>query len=284
MNTTKNDSKSRSWALVTGASAGIGAEFCRQLADLNYSIVLVARRKDRLQELAGELESKRSISCRCLALDLSDPDASVRLEEFLEQQNITIQFLVNNAGYGVPGSYNEADWKTHQDSLQVMLNSVCELTWRILPGMQSRGSGYIINVASLAGLVPGSARHTLYGATKVFLIKFSQSLAMENLDTGVAVSALCPGFTYSEFHDVTGTRELMNEMSPRMWMTSAEVVAYGISSVMRRKTRIVAVPGRLNRFIALMMKLLPLSVSQGLIQKQSRRWRQQDQADNSENA
>ena len=176
--------KMHRWALVTGASAGIGAEFCRQLKDLGYSLVMVARREDRLQQLANELTKDGAISCRCFAADLCNPDAGLRLEEFLCKENITITFLVNNAGYGVPGTFNEADWKRHQDSLQLMLNSVCELTWRFLPAMQENTPAYIVNVASLAGLVPGSAKHTLYGATKAFLIKFSQSLAMENLDTG----------------------------------------------------------------------------------------------------
>lgn len=277
MNEAAIDSAKQRWALVTGASAGIGAEFCRQLAGLNYSLVLVARRSDRLQQLAQKLAAEHAIACRCFSVDLAEADAGFRLEEFLQDEGITISFLVNNAGYGVPGTFNQSDWPTHQASLQVMLNSVCELAWRFLPGMQSSAPAYIVNVASLAGLVPGSARHTLYSATKAFLIKFSQSLAMENLHTGVSVSALCPGFTYSEFHDVTGTRELMNEMSPRMWMTSKDVVAYGITSVMQKKPRIVAVPGRLNRFIALMAKLLPLSVTQVLLQRESRKWRQQDQ-------
>jgi len=276
MNEEGIESTPKYWALVTGASAGIGAEFCRQLADLNFSLVLVARRTDRLQQMAEELTARCAIDCRCFTADLSEPGAGLRLEEFLRNENITISFLVNNAGYGVPGTFNQSEWQTHRDSLQVMLTSVCELTWRLLPGMQKLGQAYIVNVASLAGLVPGSAMHTLYGATKAFLIKFSQSLAMENLETGVSVSALCPGFTWSEFHDVTGSRELMNEMPARMWMTAEDVVAYGIDSVMKKKPRIVAVPGRLNRLIALLARLLPLSVTQGLLQRQSRRWRRQN--------
>lgn len=268
--------KKKHWALVTGASAGIGAEFCRQLARLGYPLVLVARREDRLQELAAELTREHGIDCRCLPLDLAAAGASAEIETFLDSQNIELEFLVNNAGYGVSGTFNEPDWDTHQDFLQVMLNSVCELTWRLLPGMQSRGAGYIVNVSSLAGLTPGSARNTLYGATKSFLIKFSQSLAMENLDSGVSVSALCPGFTYSEFHDVLGIREQVNEMPSWMWMKSEDVVAYGIDSVMREKPRIVAVPGRANRFIALLARLLPRGITQALMQRESRRWRKQE--------
>jgi short-subunit dehydrogenase len=261
------------WALVTGASAGIGAEFCRQLAARGYSIVLVARREDKLNEVADSLRTQHGIDCRCISLDLGASDASTRLCDRLESDGIEIEFLVNNAGYGIMGSYESVEWERHDQFLKVMLNSVCELTWRLLPGMQRRGKGYIVNVASVAGLIPGAARNTLYGATKSFLVKFSESLAMENADTGVKVSALCPGFTYSEFHDVMDVRKQVSQMPNWMWMEAEPVVRYGIESVMRDKPRLVAVPGKVNRFIAMLMRKLPLSYTQGMTQKQSKRWR-----------
>jgi len=264
------------WALVTGASAGLGAEFCRQLAQRGYALVLVARRQELLEQLAQALRREHGSHCLVLPLDLARPDASQAIESTLAAQSIEVEFLVNNAGYGVPGTFTEPSWQTHADSLNVMLNSVLELTWRLLPGMQKRGRGYIVNVASLAGLVPGSARHTLYGATKAFLIKFSESLAMENLDTGVAVSALCPGFTYSEFHDVLGTREQVSQMPSWMWMEADDVVRYGIESVTRDPPRVIAVPGRANRFIAMLAHKLPQRWALALTQRESRRWRKQD--------
>ena len=264
------------WALVTGTSAGIGKEFARQLAALGYSLVLVARREERLASLAQALSTGQGTTCHCIPLDLSRPDAGSELADRLKQLDCDIEFLVNNAGYGVPGTFEQADWETHRASLDVMLNSVCELTWRLLPAMQKNGEGYIVNVSSVAGLVPGSARHTLYGATKAFLIKFSASLAMENLDRGVNVSALCPGFTYTEFHDVLDIREQVSQMPSWMWMEAADVVRYGIESVMRDPPRVIAVPGRVNRLIATVMKLLPNRVSQAMTQRQSRRWRSQD--------
>ena len=269
--TTENNA----WAVVTGASAGIGAEFCRQLAARGYSLVLVARRRDRLQQLAAELQGRHVIECRALPLDLSETGAARALESTLAEAGLTVEFLVNNAGYGVPGTFTEPDWQVHEDSLNVMLSSVAELTWRLLPGMQQRGRGFIVNVASLAGLVPSSARHTLYGATKSFLIKFSESLAMENIDKGIRVSALCPGFTYSEFHDVTGVREQVSQMPAWMWMDADEVVRYGIESVTRNPPRVIAVPGRVNRFIVMLSRKLPLRMTQAMTQRQSRRWRKQ---------
>jgi short-subunit dehydrogenase len=270
----------KAWALVTGASAGIGEEFCNQLAAMGYSLVLVARRGERLQQLAERLDQRHGASCRCFPMDLSAPEASRELVGSLTSEGIKIEFLVNNAGYGVPGLYTVPDWKAHADSLQLMLTSVCELTWRLLPGMHARNKGYIVNVASLAGLVPGSAAHTLYGATKSFLIRFSESLACENLDTGVNVSALCPGFTYSEFHDVTGSRELVSQMPGYMWMTAEEVVSYGLESVLGDKPRVLAIPGRVNRFIAQLMRLMPRRLAMWLTQRESRRWRAQASKDN----
>lgn len=267
------DDQDRGWALVTGASAGIGEEFCNQLAALSWPIVLVARREDRLVSIANRLEQEYGVECRCYPFDLALPGAMRTLCEDLEADGIQVEFLVNNAGYGVPGMFPKPDWKLHADSLQLMLTSVCELTWRLLPGMQQRGRGYIVNVASLAGLVPGSASHTLYGATKAFLIKFSESLAMENRANGVAVSALCPGFTHTEFHDVLGSRELVSKMPSYMWMTADNVVRFGIDSVTRKDTLIVAIPGRVNRFIATLVKLLPRKMALALTQRQSKAFR-----------
>jgi short-subunit dehydrogenase len=268
-----NIDQKKGWALVTGASAGIGEEFCNQLAALGWPVVLVARREDRLRLLAERLGKEYGVECRCYPLDLALPDAIEKLMEALETDAIEVEFLVNNAGYGVAGAFTEPDWQTHADSLRVMLSSVCELTWRLLPGMQQRGRGFIVNVASLAGLVPGSAKHTLYGATKAFLIKFSESLAMENRATGVAVSALCPGFTYSEFHDVLGSRELTDQMSSYMWMNADEVVRCGIDSVMQQPPRVVAIPGRVNRFIATLIRLMPRKMALAFIQRQSKGYR-----------
>ena len=161
------------WALVTGASAGIGTEFCRQLAALGYQLVLVARREDKLQAVAGELQNSYGAHSLIITADLSEKDACGAIVERLERENIEIEYLVNNAGYGLPGSFHVPDWQEHADFIQVMMTAVCELTWRLLPGMQQRGRGFIVNLASVAGLVATSAGHSLYGASKSFLIKFS---------------------------------------------------------------------------------------------------------------
>ncbi|VAW44573.1 3-oxoacyl-[acyl-carrier protein] reductase [hydrothermal vent metagenome] len=163
--------------------------------------------------------------------------------------------LINNAGYGVPGDFDTVNWQTHQDMLQVMLNSVVELSHLFYPKMKQQQNGYIINVASLAGLVPPTAGHTLYGAVKSFMIKFSHSLHLEASDHKVHVLALCPGFTYTEFHDVNGTRNNVNKMSKKLWMSADEVVEQGLAAV--EINQAVCITGWRNKMIAGLAKLLP---------------------------
>jgi short-subunit dehydrogenase len=264
----------RRWALVTGASAGIGAEFCRQLAARGYNLVLVARREEKLQELAESLLQFGAAS-RVYPLDLALTGANAKLASWLESQNIQVEFLVNNAGYGLPGHFTDSTWESHAAFIQVMVTSVCELTWHLLPAMQASKRGYIINVASLAGLVPGSAGHTLYAASKAFLVRFSESLALENHASGVRVSTLCPGFTYSEFHDVSGTRKLVSKMPSWMWMQADEVVTFGLDSVSADQPLVIAVPGHVNRLIARLMRWLPQAAAYWLTRRMSGRFRAQ---------
>ena len=245
------------WALVTGASAGIGAEFCRQLAGKGYQLVLVARRADKLQAIADELLSKHAANSLIITADLSQKGAGEMIVQRLGQEDITIEYLVNNAGYGLPGSFHVPDWQEHADFIQVMMTAVCELTWRLLPVMQKRGLGFIVNVASVAGLVSSSAGHTLYGASKSFLIKFSEALALENEQTGVKVCALCPGFTYSEFHDVNGTRRMISKMPGFLWLQAEDVVADTLTAMSAKKVKPVLVPGKQYKLIVFMNRYLP---------------------------
>ena len=254
-NTASNDQKP--WALVTGASAGIGTEFCRQLADKGYQLVLVARRADKLQTVADELRDTYGTHSLIIIADLSRIDACERIVQRLDEENITIEYLVNNAGYGLPGSFHVPDWQDHADFIQVMMTAVCELTWRLLPAMRERGKGYIVNVASVAGLVKPSAGHTLYGASKSFLIKFSQSLALENAKTGVKVTALCPGFTYSEFHDVNQTREMISKLPDYLWLKAKDVVADTLSAMSGEKVKSIVVPGKQYKSIVFVSRYLP---------------------------
>ncbi len=263
------------WALVTGASSGIGREFARQLATRGFRLVLLARREARLQELADELGRAHGTECLVIAADLSDPAAGAAIAQRLDAAGVAVDFLVNNAGYGIPGDLVNVPWETHRDFLQVMVTAVCDLTWRLMPGMLERGRGHIVNVASVAGLAPSTAGHTLYGASKAFLVKFSEALACEGLPRGVHVSALCPGFTYSEFHDVTGTRERVNQLPGYLWLQAEDVVRYGIESVLRDPPRVVAVPGNVYRLLVWICGAWP-ALGRYLAHRNSRHYRQRD--------
>ena len=260
-------------ALITGASAGIGEEFARQYAAVGHDLVLTARRKDRLDELAVELREAHGIDCQVIAADLAEPDAVERLVAGIRGP---VDILVNNAGYGVTGKFSSVDWGEHADFMQVMVNAVIELTYRLLPGMQQRRHGQIINVASLAGLVPSAAGHTLYGASKAFLIRFSESLAAENREYDIKVTALCPGFTYSEFHDVTGTREQVSRMPDRLWMSAEEVVTFTLEKMSESDPLPVIIPGRHNRNINRMLRFLPRRLGYRMVNKRSKSFRKTD--------
>lgn len=266
-----SDAPPTRWALVTGASAGIGAAFARELAARGMSLVLTARRGERLQELARELEDRHRVRAVCLPADLADPAAPQRLCTDIDQRGITIDWLVNNAGYGVPGAYLSQPWQRHADFIQVLMTAPCHLAHLLLPGMRERGHGRIANIASLAGHVPGSAGHTLYAASKAFLIKFSQSLALENGARGVNVCAVCPGFTYSEFHDVTGARAIVSKMPSWMWMGADAVAREGVDATERGE--IVHVTGRVNRAIKALVTTLPDRLALRLVQRRSKDFR-----------
>lgn len=242
-------------ALITGASAGIGKELAEVFAGHGFHLVLTARRRDRLEALAADLAARYQCRVLTLADDLADPAAPARIVAGIRDAGVHVDALVNNAGYGLTGTFASTTWAQQAVFLQVMVTAVAELTHRLLPGMLSRGYGRILNVASLAGLVPGSAGHTLYGASKALLIKFSQSLAAEVGPRGVHVTALCPGFTYSEFHDVNGTRPLVSRLPSFMWMDARAVAEQGYDAVMRG--RVVYVNGRVNWTIAALVKYVP---------------------------
>ena len=242
-------------ALITGASSGIGEAFAEVFAAEGFDLAIAARREDRLQAVAERLRKKHGVRVDVFVVDLAQRDAVERLCSQLAARGIQVDALVNNAGYGVPGSYAASSWQRHGDFLQVLVTAVAELTYRLLPGMIERGYGRIINVASLAGLVPAPAGHTLYGASKAFLIKFSEALSNEVRRDNVHVTALCPGFTWSEFHDVTGTRAQMNTMPRWMWLDAATVARQGFDAVMAGQA--IYITGRVNRTIAALVRHLP---------------------------
>ena len=244
--------------LITGASSGIGAAFAEVFAANGFDLVITARRADRLRAEAARLEQAHGRRVHVIAGDLESRDAPAAICHEIGARGLTIDALVNNAGYGVPGTYLASPWERQQAMLNLMVMAVSELTYRLLPGMIERRYGRIINVASLAGLVPAPAGHTLYAATKAFAIKFSEALAHEGRPHGVHVTAVCPGFTLSEFHDVTGTRAQVSKLPSWMWMDAPTVAQQGFDAVMEGTP--IYINGRANRAIESFVRHLPQSV------------------------
>jgi hypothetical protein len=258
-------------ALITGASAGIGEAFARVFAEHGFDLVLTARRADRLEQVARAVAQRCGIDARIVVADLADPAAPAAILAQATDAGRPVDVLVNNAGYGLPGRFLDSGWDEHARFIQVMMTAVTELVCRSLPGMIERRYGRIINVASLAGLVSGTAGHTLYGASKAFVIKFSQSVALEARRHNVHVTALCPGFTYTEFHDVNGMRAQVSQLPTWMWMDAGTVARDGYDAVMRG--RILRVPGRANRAIALAARLTPEAVLVRVMAHHGRKYR-----------
>ena len=262
----------RRFALITGASAGIGAAFARIYASNGYDVALTARRSERLEELSNELSLRYGVEALVIPADLAEPGAVDAILGRIAAEGREVDALVNNAGYSISGAYVGSEWAAQAAMLQVLVGVVCEASHKVLPGMLERRFGRIVNVASLAGLIPASPHATLYGACKSFLVKFSQTLHLETLNTGVHVSALCPGLTYSEFHDVDGSRARLEAATPEwMWMGADEVAAHGYEAV--EANRPVSVTGAPNKAIAASAKLIPDDWGLALIASQGGRFR-----------
>jgi len=245
-------------ALISGASSGIGEAFAELLASEGFNLIITARREERLTDVASRLRVQHGIRVELIAADLSEQDAPARLCDELDRRGLSVDVLVNNAGYSIPGTFIASSWERQAALLQVMVGALAELTHRLLPGMVDRGYGRIINIASLAALVPAPAGHTLYAACKSFVVKFSESLAGEVAQSGVHVTALCPGFTRSEFHDVTGTRATVRKLPSLLWMSAEEVAREGFDAVMAGRP--AHVTGRVNRVIATLARYMPQSL------------------------
>ncbi len=237
-----------STALVTGASAGLGEEFARQLAARGDDLVLVARDRARLDALAKELP----VDAEVLAADLTD-DAQLAT---VEARARDVELLVNNAGFGTFGAFRELDVDVETREAQLNMLAVLRLTHAAAGAMAARGSGAILNVSSLAAFQPGPFNAT-YSATKAFVLSFTEAVHEEMKGTGVSVSALCPGFTHTEFQ--ARANAPASEVPGFMWQNPPEVVRAGLDGV--AKNRAVIVPGALNRALGTMSSMAPHAVT-----------------------
>ncbi len=245
-------------AVITGASSGLGAEFARQLASRGYNLILTARRTDRLQKLSGEIQSSFPIETHLIPADLSKLtgiDALISTINSLPQ----LDLLVNNAGFGTVGRFYRVNPEKEIAMVNVHMVAPVMLTRAALPGMVSRGQGGVINVSSVAGLVP--IRNVLYHSSKAFQVSFSEALRTELHGTGVRVQALCPGFVLTEFHDTQEYIHFSRQSVPRfLWMTPDQVVIESLNSLPSGK--LICTPGKIYRIAAALARN---SISAGLI-------------------
>lgn len=242
--------------LITGASAGIGAALARECATRGHDLILTARREGPLQALAEELAAAHGVAAAVVVADLAEPDAPARLVEAIAARALRVDGLVNNAGFSRTTGFLATEPADHAAMIRVMLTAPMELSRLLLPDMVARGWGRVLNVASLAGQMPATGGDTLYGPIKSFLIKASQGLWLETQGTGVHVTALCPGYTYTEFHDVNGSREQVSAAYPRwMWMDAERVARIGWAAVEANRPRVT--PGLANNLLAALGGMLP---------------------------
>ena len=237
------------WALVTGATAGIGESFTRLLASKGYNIALVARDEVRLHERAGGLREKYGIQTFVLAADLATKSGVKSVEKYI--QSYEIEVLINNAGFGINKAFTASDLGDEQDLLNVLVRAPMRLMHVILPGMKERKSGTIINVSSVAGFIAGGT----YSAAKSYLTVLSESLNTELKGTGVIVSALCPGFTRTEFHQ--RGRMKMKGLPSFMWLNADNLVAQSWKDA--RAAKPVSIPGWKYKLLVAIISIAPRS-------------------------
>ena len=240
-------------ALITGASGGIGEELARLLAAGKHDLVLVARGQDKLEALSGELARTHGIQSRVLAADLADPSAPPRLFQTLQDRGVTVDVLVNNAGFGARGAYAEIDYQVEARMIQVNIAALAHLTRLFLPGMLARRNGKILNVASTAAYVPGPFM-AVYYASKAFVLSFSEALAEETQGTGVTVTALVPGPTKTNFAATAGNQDSPLFRSGAV-MDAATVARVGYDGMMAGKR--VAIAGLSNKLTVFSTRLAP---------------------------
>lgn len=233
-------------ALITGASAGLGAEFARQLAASGHDLVLVARRADRLEALAAELRDAHGVDVVVMAADMTDPAAPSQLFRQTQERDLQIDFLVNNAGSEGPDLLRTRDWARNDDYLRLMVTSVAAMCHEFIPGMLERGQGRVINVASVAGRMTVNGDYS-YGPTKAYLIALSKGLASACRDRGVKVMALCPGFTHTEFHESDKLTAMKKATPGFIWYDADVVIREGLAAL--EKGRDEYTSGRLYRFL-----------------------------------
>lgn len=239
------------WALVTGASSGIGKEFAQRLAALGMHLVLTSRREDEMRRLADDLDTRHGTRCEIIPMDLAVPGHAARLVEEIVRRQIDIELLINNAGFAVVGTFSETDVERIAQLVQLNVAALTDLTYRLAAPMVERGHGGIINVASNAAFQP-VAYMSAYSASKSYVLHFSEALWAELRDFGVTVHALCPGTTETEFFEQAGVPEWLKSHSSH---SVEEVVKQGLRSLEKKKLYVVV--GWKNYLLSFLSRFAP---------------------------
>jgi short-subunit dehydrogenase len=252
-------------ALITGASSGIGWQLALQLASRGYDLLIVARREERLQQLAEQITKHSQTQVLVLGCDLSNTDAVDIIDNFLQQRSLQVNVLVNNAGLGDNRLFSEASAERIQQMLQVNVDTLVKLTYRLLPQLLAQPSSYILNVASTAALQP-IPYMAVYAASKAFVLSFSEALYAEYKTLGVQVTTLCPGPTSTEFSSIARLQDSELFNSKALGVLSAEFVARcGVKALFANKRRVI--PGWRQKFLAWLSWFSPSGVNLAMTKK-----------------
>ncbi len=264
----------RPLALITGASAGIGAAFARAYAARGYDLAVVARRADRLEALCGEVCAAHGIEAFAIPADLAGFEAWKPVLAAVEARGRSVDVLVNNAGFSIAQSFTGVPWERQRDFLMTLVVNACGLAYGVVPGMVERRRGAVINVGSMAAFAPGVVGHSLYPGAKSLTVKWSQSLAAELKGTGVKVTCVCPGSTLTEFAEANGTKAQMDGMPARLTQTAEQVVAATLAA--NDRGRVIVIPGAHNQVAAFLLRHLPEALVIAILTRASARFHLED--------
>ena len=246
-----------SYALVTGATSGIGLEISKDLAKRGYNLILVARTKGNLSKTSKELTKEYNIKCDYFSSDLTLINSPEEIYQFTSQKQYNVEILINNAGYALPNAFHVNSMEDEEKCLRVLGTSVIALTKKYINDMISNGGGKIMIVSSVAAFAPASSLQSLYGPVKTFMNRFSESLNFYN-KYGITSTAVCPGYTVTNFHTASGVQEEMDSV-PRFLKKSAKRIAKeGVDAMLKGKK--VSVPTKTWKIIVLLLKVIPHSV------------------------
>ena len=246
-----------SYALVTGATSGIGLEISKDLAKRGYNLILVARTRDKLDSLSSELAIEYNIDCDFFSSDLTLINSPNEIYEYTSQKKYNVNILINNAGYALPNAFHENSLEDEEKCLRVLGTSVIALTKKYINDMISNGGGKIMIVSSVAAFAPASSLQSLYGPVKTFMNRFSESLSFYN-KYGISSTAVCPGYTVTNFHTASGVQAEMDSVPGFLKKSAKRIAQEGVDAMFKGKK--VSVPTKTWKVIVFLLKIIPHSV------------------------